>query len=324
MNTRGLLKPGKARRPNACFPPIADVPRQCELTGVKDLQLSARSLIRALVAATLSTSAAAEVPLAIAPTGHATVPVSGSFGVQQFVIDTGAEGTAVYADLASQAGLAASGSTNLQGQTGASEVPLINVGMLTLDGVVKGPIEAVSLPPRADGVRLAGIVGLDVFGDRTLDFNLARHTVRLLPAGSHPKLNSLPIKASPTVGGLLTVPVNIGGVSATAVIDTGARKTRINWALGRLIGLDSAKLARGDTIQGATNNSVETGSTRLPQVQIANRTMTDMPVLVADLPVFEAFGVARKPAVILGLDWLMDTRMVIDFPARLVWFEQAS
>ena len=49
--------------------------------------------------------------------------------------------------------------------------------------------------------------------------------------------------------------------------------------------------------------------------------LADAPVLVADLPVFEVFGVAGRPAIILGLDWLDRTRMVIDFPALQVWFE---
>jgi hypothetical protein len=119
----------------------------------------------------------------------------------------------------------------------------------------------------------------------------------------------------------LTVPVRIGAVSATAVIDTGARKTRINWALGRLIGLRHENLDAGETIYGATNASVSTGSARIPSVQLGSRTLTDVPVLVADLPVFEAFGVAGQHAVILGLDWLTQTRLVIDFPANLVWFE---
>ena len=44
------------------------------------------------------------------------------------------------------------------------------------------------------------------------------------------------------------------------------------------------------------------------------------PVLVADLPVFELFGVADRPAVIFGLDWLTATRLVVDFPARRIWF----
>ena len=43
-----------------------------------------------------ATPVAAEVPLSIAPTGHATVPVEGSFGVRQFVLDTGAEARDAY------------------------------------------------------------------------------------------------------------------------------------------------------------------------------------------------------------------------------------
>jgi hypothetical protein len=80
---------------------------------------------------------------------------------------------------------------------------------------------------------------------------------------------------------------------------------------------------RGDTIQGATNNSIETGSTRISDVFLGDRRIAEAPVLVADLPVFEAFGVADRPAIILGLDWLDTTRMVIDFPAKLVWFQPA-
>ena len=127
--------------------------------------------------------------------------------------------------------------------------------------------------------------------------------------------------ATPTLGNLLTIPVTIGDVTATAVLDTGARKTRINWKLGTLLGLDPAKPAKGDTIQGATNKAIETGATSVSNVQLGDRALIDAPVLVADLPVFEAFGVADRPAIILGLDWLTETRMVIDFPARRVWFE---
>jgi hypothetical protein len=55
-------------------------------------------------------------------------------------------------------------------------------------------------------------------------------------------------------------------------------------------------------------------------VSIGGRQLVDAPVLVADLPVFAAFGVDRQPAVILGLDWLEQLRMVIDFPQLKVWF----
>jgi predicted aspartyl protease len=274
----------------------------------------------AITVALLAAPAAAEVPIAIAASGHATVPVEGDFGVRQFVFDTGAEGTAVYADFAEKAGLKAGGTEKLQGQTGAANVPLVQLGKLTLDGKSEASITAVMLDPRADGVPLAGIVGLDVFGDRTVDFDLPHKRLALLDGGARP-IEGDGVAATPTAGNLLTIPVAVGGVSATAVIDTGARKTRINWKLGNLLGLDPAKLAKGDTIQGATNKAVETGATSVSNVQLGTRNLAEAPVLVADLPVFEAFGVAGQPAIILGLDWLTETRMVVDFPARLVWFE---
>ncbi|QDP18960.1 aspartyl protease family protein [Sphingomonas xanthus] len=267
-----------------------------------------------------ATPAAAEVPIAIARTGHATVAVEGRFGVRQFVFDTGAEGSAVYADFAEEAGLKARGSEKLVGQTGESEVALVELGAITLDGVTKPAIEAARLPPRADGVKLAGIVGLDLFGDRTVDFDLPRGKLALLPAGARPIAGEA-VDASLTTGNLLTIPVRIAGHFAIAVLDTGARKTRINWKLGHLLGIDPDKIAKGDAIQGATNNRVETGATTITDVHMGTRHLPDAPVLVADLPVFAAFGVADRPAIILGMDWLTKTRMVVDFPARKVWFE---
>ena len=173
---------------------------------------------------------------------------------------------------------------------------------------------AVPLAPRD--------VGLDLFGDRTVDFDLPHKRISLLAQGARPAgEDTQSVAASTTTGNLLTVPVTIGEVTATAVIDTGARKTRINWALGRLLGLDPAKLAKGDVIQGATNKAVETGATRISNVRLGSRVLAHAPVLVADLPVFETFGVAGRPAMVLGLDWLDRTRMVIDFPGRKVWFE---
>lgn len=50
------------------------------------------------------------------------------------------------------------------------------------------------------------------------------------------------------------------------------------------------------------------------------RGRTASEILRSSLPVFEAFVVADQPAIILGLDWLAETRLVIDFPARRVCF----
>ena len=108
------------------------------------------------------------------------------------------------------------------------------------------------------------------------------------------------------------------------MLDTGARKTRINWRLGRLLGLDAASLPPGDVIQGATNSAVVSSAATVREVRFGGVLLASAPVLVADLPVFELFGVADRPAVIFGLDWLTTTRLIVDFPARRIWFSRAG
>lgn len=268
--------------------------------------------------------ARAEVPLSIAESGHATVPVEIlGLGVFEFVLDTGAEGTALYSpfEVVNHLPLRAE-TTELQGQTGSAPVRLVSLPPLTVDGQRAEDVTAVLLEPRADGVPLAGIIGLDVFGGASLDFDLPRGRVQLRPSGtSFAGLGTNDaVAAATTTGGLLTFPVVIAGMDAVAVLDTGARKTRINWHLGRLLGLDAASLAPGDVIQGATNTAIVTSEATVREVRFGSVLLPSAPVLVADLPVFELFGVADRPAVIFGLDWLTTTRLVVDFPARRIWF----
>lgn len=267
----------------------------------------------------------ATVPITIAESGHATVPVFvEGIGRRQFVLDTGAEGSAVYEGFSKEAGLKPSAnSETLAGQTGAVSVSAVRLPSFALDGfTIEAGLTAVVIQPRADGVLLNGIIGLDVFGQKLLDFNSPAKSVALHPGATVlAEMRAMEaINASPTTGGLLTVPVRLGGIDAVAVIDTGARKTRINWKLGEKLGLSPDDIADGDVVLGATNNPLRAGSATVHTVEFGKRVLTEIPIQVIDLPVFELFGVAALPAVILGLDWLMKTRMIVDFPQRHVWF----
>ena len=264
------------------------------------------------------------IPIIVAPSGHATVPVSlEGHGVFSFVLDTGAEGSAVYEAWATAQQLSPlPGREKLVGQTGSAELPMVTLPPLTMGTITTGPISAVVLPPRVDGVALPGIVGLDVFGNSILDFDFPGRRVGLLDIGT--RLSELADKpfltATRTSGDLLTVNIRLNDTDAVAVIDTGARKTRINWVLGYKLGMSPDSLSAGDIVQGGTNTPLETGTAIIRHIDIGSRQLSYAPVLVADLPVFEVFGVDEQPAVILGLDWLEELRMVINFPEQKVWF----
>jgi predicted aspartyl protease len=274
----------------------------------------------------------AAVPLSFASTGHPTVPAMvGGEGPFPFVFDTGAEGTAVYSAFAKARGLAPlrGEAETVQGQTGTASVDIVRLPTLSVDGRSVADLKAVVLPDRADGASLPGIVGLDLMGTYAVEFDTPAGRVALHPAGTTPRaIGARGMKATKAVrlaGGLLGLPVTINGARGIAVLDTGARDTRINWRFARAAGLrpDSPGLQDDGAIQGATNKAVTARRGIVGTVELGGIRRTRVSARVVDLPVFEAFGVADRPAMILGMDLLRDTRLLIDFPAATVWMARA-
>lgn len=288
-----------------------------------------RIRVAALVAAlTVACAAPAAVPLSYAESGHPTVPATiGGEGPYHFVFDTGAEGSAVYAWFARERGLAPieGRSATVQGQTGAAAVELVPLAGVSVDGRRVERVEAVVLPDRADGVRLPGIVGLDVMGAYVVEFDAPGGRVALHPAGTSARaLGGKGMKAMKAVrlpGGLLGLPVTINGARGIAVLDTGARDTRINWLFARAAGLraDSPGLRDDGVIQGATNAAVTAKRGIVGTVELGGIRRAAVSARVVDLPVFDSFGVGDRPAMILGMDLLRDVHLVADFPSGTVW-----
>jgi hypothetical protein len=186
-------------------------------------------------------------------------------------------------------------------------------------------IDAVILPDRADGVRLPGIVGLDVLGNYVADFNFLNSKLTLHPRGTPAAALGARfhrVAAERLRGGLLGLPVSIKGTNGVAVLDTGARDSRINWRFAAAAGIrpDSPGLIDDGVIQGATNTPMVSRRGSVGDVWLGGFVRRDVSTRIVDLPVFDAFGVGDRPAMILGMDLLRDTRMIVDFEKAEVWF----
>lgn len=279
--------------------------------------------IPALLGMALASAAFAEAPLSFSASGHVVAPVRIDGGDQAlFVVDTGAEGSAVYARFARDAKLELAGQERIVGQTGAASLPLRRIARLEIDGRTFGPIVASELPDRADGAVMAGIVGLDVMGRHLVDFDLPSARLALLDGTEAEALIASlgPAATARTVnGGLLAVPVEVNGVTGWGVIDTGARETRINTRFAQLAKVEDDKAGAATTVHGATNSAafLRPGQTR--SVRMLGRDLGAASVRIADLPVFETFGLHNEPAMIIGADYLGRFRLLIDFPTRRVW-----
>ena len=117
---------------------------------------------------------------------------------------------------------------------------------------------------------------------------------------------------------LLAFPVTINGVTGTAVLDSGARRSVINRKFAAAAGVDLQSLQPDAPLYGATGVEQEMRHGHLGTLELGERAWSDLSGTVADLAVFEAFGVADEPAMILGLDFLASGAMLVDFPAMMV------
>ena len=278
----------------------------------------------------LPAAAAAEVPLSYAASGHATVPVRiGEGAPHEFVLDTGAEGTALYSRFAKELGLqpVAGKSEKLIGQTGNTTVPIVQLAALSVDGRNMPLIEAAVLPDRADGVPLAGILGADVLAGSLVELDFRNHRVALHDPAADPRAllgpGSFSLDVSLDAARFIRFPVRVRGTLATAVLDTGARKTRINWKLASELGIRSGSpgIDDAETIQGATNNPVTTKTGVIGAGNDGHIHGTRCPGADRRPAGLGTFGIADGPAMILGLDLLQDARLLIDYRRARLWIE---
>ena len=92
-----------------------------------------------------------------------------------------------------------------------------------------------------------------------------------------------------------------------AVVDTGAAQTLFNWRAMDSMGLDRDDMRLRDRAEGTRGfggQRVDSQLFTLSQVRFLDWAVNDLEVRISDLPVFQALGLAEKPAVILGIDAL--------------------
>ncbi|WP_133479764.1 retroviral-like aspartic protease family protein [Cognatilysobacter segetis] len=285
----------------------------------------------ALLLAVLSPVASAGVqPLERTDAGHAAVRVQlDGHAPQRFIVDTGASTTAVYGPARRSLALSPEPGAQAQlvGVGGAQAIERYRLPALTVAGVRVDGVLATGLPDGvAHGDGLAGILGRDVFGDRVVEFDFAAGRFGLHAPGTVPATRTgwtvLPIRLLPDAGFVL-LDVQVDGRPVTAVLDTGARHSYVNWHAARQAGLapGAAGLARGASSGGATAHRIEFDTAAFRKVEAGAVAFEAPRLRVADLPVFEPMGLADGPGLILGLDLLGDRRIVVDYPGRRLLVE---
>lgn len=274
----------------------------------------------------------AAVPLTWDSTGHVVIDarVNGK-GPYPFILDTGADETGVYEWFAKSLDLPSGAARELSGATGSQPSIVAKLSTLSVDGHAIRQVEADTLPDRVDGVKLAGVAGVDLMRDRLAVIDFGCSTFALLPLqATNAKITGVgatKIKAGAIPDGLqLTLPVTVNGVTGIAVLDSGSRHTFINSQFASALKLDPASASFRDAqpSRGATLKTVAMRVGPIGWVKFAGISIPDAEARVGDLPYLQTAGLADKPAMNLGVDFLARTRLTVDFSSRQFWLARSS
>jgi predicted aspartyl protease len=269
---------------------------------------------------------AAPEPLYAAPTRadragriHASVTINGA-GPYRFILDTGANTSALAPHVAEELKLQGAGDTQIQvhGVTGSALLQAVRVESLKAGDVQLPPMNLPVLPgPVLGGAD--GILGINGLQATRIEVDFERDRVAIVPStGRRAHQGVLVVPARLRKGGLLLVKGKVGKVPVQVIVDTGAEHTLGNMALRAAL----LERARYDdeidvTVLGATTDVSAGTHFRAPKITIGAADLVDLPVTFGELHVFEIWGLTETPALVIGMDLLgMLRQFVVDYKRR--------
>jgi hypothetical protein len=245
-----------------------------------------------------------------------------SRGPYHFVVDSGADTSAVGLRVARDLQLPLGTPVVLNAITDRNIVDRVKVGALTLGPSTIRDLEVPAL--REGDLGGDGMIGIDALVRQRLMMDFENRLIKVedgrKPIEHYP--DEIVITAKLKHGQLILTRVRADRASLDAIIDTGSEITIGNLALrDKLL---SRNLNKSWTVAatGVTGKTIDLQLGVLRELRIGSITLHNVPIAFADVPPFKAFGLADEPALLLGTDILETFRKVsLDFAARKVRFQ---
>jgi predicted aspartyl protease len=246
------------------------------------------------------------------------VKLSGA-GPYYFLVDTGADRTAVSRELADSLKLETGDAAELHTITGVSQVRTAKVDEVQLTQRPEKSIDAAVLEGAYIGAD--GIVGVDLLRSERVQFDFEKQTMSIVPSAT-PDFRAEPgtivITARRKNGRLIVTDATANGEHVTVVLDTGSDLSLANEALRqKLAGRDLSDADHKVELQSVTGAKIGGDYMVIQNLTIADVALTNLAVVFTDAHTFKQLGLDRKPALLLGMNGLRAFKKVsIDFATR--------
>ena len=247
-------------------------------------------------------------------------------GPFNFVVDTGADRSALSTTVATRLGLQPGPTVMLHGVGGSALTPTAKVALMVAGDSRMKDSELPVLPPERLGVD--GLLGVDILENRNviMDFRRKRLEVRRSTAlsGAFPGVREVSVLADARFGRLAVANARVSGVRCVAFIDSGSGASMGNMALAEAIKLRVRRKpepAMAIRLIGAAGEETVGEMRVVRSIELGALRMSNLPLVLADLHIFDVWNLNHRPAVLLGVDVLkMFARVELDFGAERVKF----
>lgn len=251
-------------------------------------------------------------------TNRMTVPVSiADRGPFPFIVDTGAERSVVSRELAQYLKLEPGANVRLFDFAGPADVPTVRLPALSAGKLETPAMEAPQLLLADIGA--PGMLGVDALQGRKVVLDFERQRMLLAPAKKH-AFGDVVLPAESRTGQLIVTTASFEGEPISVIIDTGSWLSVGNSAMLRLA-KQKPKSYGAVSIFAVTGRKFDADYVTIRKVKVGSYVFDHFAMVFADVPPFARFGLADRPALILGLSSLqLFSKVELDFVNREVGF----
>ena len=250
-------------------------------------------------------------------------------GPFSFVVDTGADRSVIAEDVVKDLGLRVGDDVIVQGIARALPAPAVQLDSLRIGRVA---IDSLPMPvlPRS-WLGADGYLGLDVIDRQAVTFDFLNHKLTIQP--SDHVSNVLPVADQALVrvngsnGKLTAVNCSVDGAKAYAFVDSGAEISIGNTRLFQTLQQAGGRYLNDEVVQllGVTGGSAAGRMTFVERIKLGSVSFLNSVLVISDLQVFDVWGLADKPALFIGMNFLRQTSSVtIDYGRKELRFKLAQ
>lgn len=294
------------------------------------------TVARSTASVPASSAAPVEVPLERAR-GYALIPVSiGGKDSLWFVLDSAAGSSVISPATRDLLGLKPDSGTTatVTGASGDSDFQAFELDSMSVDGLVRRNVGVVVVDlarfeNQESGRTFAGILGNDFLRHFDFVLDLPHGVLRLYPRDENGQsivagldtLACVPNLADDP--GWIVMDVAVEGTSVRAIVDTGAGRSVFNWVAGRQAGItpESPGIVKSETgTRGLGSQAAETSRYSFERVEAGPTRFRRTESRIADISVFQALGLDKRPAVIFGTNYLEDRALTVSYTTDQICF----